>query len=57
MKIVNCKAGDVIVKKGTAANQKIVVIVEGSLKKSKSGVVVAQKGAAWGEEFMLDNNK
>lgn len=33
MKIISCKAGDVILKKGTSAYQKIVVIVEGSLKK------------------------
>ena len=26
-------------------------------KKSKSGVVVASKGTAWGEEFMLETNK
>lgn len=33
MKISNYKAGDVILKKGSAANQKIIVIVEGALKK------------------------
>jgi len=33
MKISNFKAGDVILKKGSAANQKIIVIVEGALKK------------------------
>jgi cGMP-dependent protein kinase len=27
------------------------------LKKAKSGIVVASKGAAWGEEFMLEANK
>ena len=54
MKITNYKAGDIILKKGTSANQKIIVIIEGSLKKSKSGLLVAAKGAAWGEEYMLD---
>lgn len=33
MKIISSKAGDTILKKGTSANQKIVVIIEGSLKK------------------------
>lgn len=57
MKIINCKAGDTILKRGTAANQKILVIIEGSFKKAKSGVMIASKGATWGEEFMLDHNK
>jgi len=43
MKITSFKAGDVIMKKGTLANQKIVVIIEGSLKKAKSGIMVASK--------------
>ena len=44
-------------KKGTNANQKIVVIIEGSLKKAKSGITVASKAQAWGEEYLLDSNK
>jgi len=51
MKITNYKAGDIILKKGTSANQKIIVIIEGSLKKAKSGIIIASKGAAWGDEF------
>lgn len=43
MKISSYKAGDVIYKKGTTGNQKIVVIIEGSLKKSRSGITVASK--------------
>jgi cGMP-dependent protein kinase len=43
MKISAYKAGDIILKKGTVANQKIIVIIEGSLKKSKSGITVASK--------------
>ncbi|CAK82587.1 unnamed protein product (macronuclear) [Paramecium tetraurelia] len=57
MKISSCKAGDVILKKGTQANQKIIVIIEGSLKKSKSGITVATKAQAWGEEYFLQTNK
>lgn len=34
MKISSYKSGDIIFKKGTVANQKIVVIIEGSLKKA-----------------------
>ena len=44
-------------KKGTLANQKIVVIIEGSLKKAKSGIMVASKAQAWGEEYLLETNK
>lgn len=43
MKITSYKAGEVIMKKGSNANQKIVVIIEGSLKKSKSGMTIASK--------------
>ncbi|KRX03427.1 Protein kinase-like domain [Pseudocohnilembus persalinus] len=57
MKISSYKAGDIIMKKGTIANQKIVVIIEGSLKKAKSGITVASKAQAWGEEFLLENQK
>lgn len=57
MKISSYKAGETIMKKGSGANQKIVVIIEGSLKKSKSGLTVASKAQAWGEEYMLEINK
>lgn len=57
MKISSYKAGEPIMKKGTNANQKIVVIIEGSLKKAKSGMTVASKAQAWGEDYMLEVNK
>jgi len=57
MKISSYKSGDIIFKKGTVANQKIVVIIEGSLKKAKSGIVVASKAQAFGQEYMLENNR
>ena len=34
--------------------QKIVVIIEGSLKKVKNGTIVASKGQCFGEEFLND---
>lgn len=34
-----------------------MVIIEGSLKKSRSGITVASKAQAWGEEYMMENNK
>lgn len=57
MKISSQKAGEIILKKGTVANQKIIVIIEGSLKKSKSGITVASKAQAWGEEYFFEANK
>lgn len=57
MKITNYKAGDIIFKKGSSANQKIIVLIEGQLKKAKNGFIMASKGTAWGDEFQLENNK
>ena len=34
-----------------------MVIIEGSLKKAKSGIMVASKAQAWGEEYLLETNK
>lgn len=34
-----------------------MVVIEGSLKKSKSGIVVASKAQAWGEEYLLESAK
>lgn len=57
MKISYYKAGDIIFKKTTPMNQKIIVVIEGSLKKAKSGIVVASKGSCYGEEFFLETAK
>lgn len=54
MKIVSYKAQESIFKRGVVGFQKIVVIIEGSLKKVKNGTIVASKGQCFGEEFLND---
>lgn len=49
MKISSFKANEPIFRKGVSGFQKIVVIIEGSLKKLKNGTIVACKGQCWGE--------
>lgn len=49
MKISSFKAQESIFKRGVVGFQKLVVIIEGSLKKIKSGAVVATKGQCYGE--------
>lgn len=49
MKISAFKANESIFRKGVSGFQKIVVIIEGSLKKLKNGTIVASKGQCWGE--------
>ena len=48
MKISSFKANESIFRKGVSGFQKIVVIIEGSLKKLKNGTIVASKGQCWG---------
>ena len=57
MKISSFKANQCIFRKGVAGFQKIVVIIEGSLKKIKNGTIVANKGQCWGQEYLLEANK
>jgi len=54
MKISNHKAGDVIFRKGSACHQKIVIVLEGSLRKTKSGTIAAGKGEPYGDEFVTE---
>lgn len=56
MKISNYKNGDVIVKKGSPCNSKLIVVIEGGIKK-KSGAGLAKKGELWGDEFLKKENK
>lgn len=49
MKINAFKANDTIFKKAANSSQKLVVLIEGSLKRLKTGVIVASKGQCWGE--------
>ena len=44
MIISSFKANEPIFRKGISGFQKIVVVVEGSLKKLKNGTIVANKG-------------
>lgn len=48
MKITSYKAQESIFKRGVVGFQKIVVVIEGSLKKIKNGVIVASKGQCFG---------
>lgn len=57
MKITSYKAQESIFKRGVVGFQKLVVVIEGSLKKLKSGLVVAAKGQCYGEEFLKDPHK
>lgn len=57
MKITSYKAQESIFKRGVVGFQKLVVVIEGSLKKLKNGAVVAGKGQCYGEEFLKDPNK
>jgi len=36
---------------------RIIVVIEGSLKKSKHAQIVVSKAQAWGEEYLLENKK
>jgi cGMP-dependent protein kinase len=48
MKILAYKANELVFRKGISGFQKVVVIIEGTLKKLKSGTVVASRGHCWG---------
>jgi cGMP-dependent protein kinase 1 len=48
MKITSYKPQESIYRRGVVGFQKLTVVVEGSLKKSKDGTVVATKGQCYG---------
>ena len=48
MKISSYKAQESIFRRGIVGFQKLVVVIEGSLKKLKNGNVVATKGQCYG---------
>lgn len=48
MKISSYKAQESIFKRGVVGFQKLVVVIEGSLKRLKNGAVVASKGQCYG---------
>jgi len=57
MKISSYKQGEVIMKKGEVKQPKIIVVIEGSLKKSKQSSLLISKVQAYGEEFFMNNKK
>jgi len=58
MKTANHKSGDIIFAKGSSCAQKIVVVIEGTLKKaSKSDQVVARKNEVYGSEFLKEGRQ
>lgn len=57
MKISSFKAQESICKRGVVGFQKLVVVIEGALKKAKSGALVASKGQCFGEEFLRSPDK
>jgi hypothetical protein len=48
MKISSYKAQESIFKRGMVGFQKLVVVIEGNLKKVKKGNIVASKGQCFG---------
>jgi hypothetical protein len=48
MKISSYKAQESIFKRGMVGFQKLVVVIEGNLKKVKKGKIVASKGQCFG---------
>jgi cGMP-dependent protein kinase 1 len=57
MKINSYKPQESVFRRGIVGFQKLVVVIEGSLKKLKSGNVVATKGQCYGEEFLSNTTK
>ena len=57
MKINSYKAGNVVIKKNTENinNQKIIIVIEGALKKYKNINPIAVRSQIYGEEFLLEN--
>lgn len=49
MKISSYKAQESIFRRGVPGFQKLVVVIEGSLKKLKNGSIVATKSQCFGE--------
>ena len=56
MKVTNYKTGNVIYAKGSPCAQKVVILIEGNLKMSKSGQLVAKKGETYGSEYLRDGS-
>ena len=59
MRINTYKAGNVVIRKSQDGllplNQKVIVIIEGSLKKAKNIYPIANRSQIFGEEFLLSS--
>ena len=59
MRITTYKAGSIVIKKNPEGrlpqNQKIIIIIEGALKKSNNIYPIATRSQVYGEEFLLYN--
>jgi cGMP-dependent protein kinase len=53
-KYSNKKAGEIVYSKNQLGSSKLVIVIEGSLKKSKYNSVIAKKGELYGDEFVLE---
>jgi len=56
-KYLNKKSGDTVWVKGDVYSSKLIIVIEGALKKSKFSTVVGKKGEIYGEEFLLEANR
>lgn len=48
MKLSSYKANETIFRKGISGFQKLVVVIEGQLKNTRNGAIVANKGQCYG---------
>ncbi|KRX06681.1 Protein kinase-like domain [Pseudocohnilembus persalinus] len=51
-KIVSCEKGEIIFEQGSIPDR-LIFALEGNIKKVRSGVVVAEPGKVYGEQFLL----
>lgn len=54
MKIKYYKTNEIVFKKGSTVH-KLVVIVEGKIKKFRSANFLAESGQTWGESYLTGN--
>ena len=57
IKIFNYKTGDVLIKKGTVGCPKVLLILEGSIKKENDSKSSIGKGGIFGDEYFLEENQ
>jgi cGMP-dependent protein kinase 1 len=57
MKISSFKINELIFRKGVSGFQKLIVVIEGGIKKIKTGTIVAGKCQCYGEEYLTNENR